>query len=57
LKTCGIGKQMEQANAAKCRAVVFVGGTEQAEGKVKIKTLSTGEEKTVPLDSLVEALK
>jgi histidyl-tRNA synthetase len=57
LKTSGVGKQMEQANAAQCRIAVFVGGSEFAEGKVKIKTMGTGEEKTVALDGLIKELK
>jgi histidyl-tRNA synthetase len=57
LKTSGVGKQMEQANAAQCRAVVFVGGSEYAEGKVKIKIMGTGEEKTVAFDGLIKELK
>ncbi len=57
LKAVGVGKQMEQANAAQCRAVVFVGGSEFAEGKVKIKIMGTGEEKTVALDGLIEEIR
>jgi histidyl-tRNA synthetase len=56
LKACGVGKQMETANAAKCRIVAFVGGSESAEGKVKLKIMATGEEKTVAEDGLVEEI-
>jgi histidyl-tRNA synthetase len=57
LKTCGVGKQMEQANAAKSAIVVFVGGSESAEGKVKIKNMLKGEEKTVSADNVIEEIK
>ena len=57
LRTCGVGKQMEQANAARCRVAVFVGGSESAEGKVKIKNMATAEEKTVAADRLIEEIQ
>jgi len=44
LKMTGIGKQMEQAHAARCKIVVFVGGTEEQEGKIKLKNMESGEE-------------
>ncbi len=57
LKPCGVGKQMEQANAARSRIAVFVGGVEGAEGKVKIKNMSSGQEETVAADRLVEEIE
>jgi histidyl-tRNA synthetase len=57
LKACGVGKQMELANAAKSKIVVFIGGSEGAEGKVKIKMMGTGEEKTAEASRLVEEVK
>jgi len=56
LKKTGIGKQMEQAHAARSRFVVFVGGNEEKEGKIKIKNMETGEEKTVEAGNLLDFL-
>ena len=44
LKQCAVGKQMEQANAARGAAVVFAGGSEEADGKLKVKIMQSGEE-------------
>jgi histidyl-tRNA synthetase len=57
LKPAGVGKQMEQANAARSRIVVFVGGSESAEGKVKIKDMLKGEERTVDARTVTEEVK
>jgi histidyl-tRNA synthetase len=54
LKKTGIGKQMEQAHAARSRRVVFVGGDEEKEGTIKIKNMETGEEKIVEAGKLLE---
>jgi histidyl-tRNA synthetase len=54
LKKTGVGKQMEQAHAARSRFVVFVGGDEEKEGKIKIKNMETGDEKTVEAGKLLE---
>jgi histidyl-tRNA synthetase len=56
LKKTGVGKQMEQAHAARSRFVVFVGGDEEKEGKIKIKNMETGEEKTVEAGNLLDFL-
>lgn len=48
LKGQAVGKQLEAAKNA--RYAVFVGGTEWAEGKVKIKDMADGSEKVVPKD-------
>jgi histidyl-tRNA synthetase len=56
LKKTGVGKQMEQAHAARSRRVVFVGGEEEKEGKIKIKNMETGEEILVPSSKLPESL-
>jgi histidyl-tRNA synthetase len=56
LKKTGIGKQLEQANAARCRIAVFVGGSEEQEGNVKIKHMQTGEEATVAKCDLLNTL-
>jgi histidyl-tRNA synthetase len=57
LKPVGVGKQMEQANAARAKIVVFVGGSEGAQGKAKIKNMGTGEEKTVEMSGIIEELR
>jgi histidyl-tRNA synthetase len=57
LKKTSIGKQMEQANSARCRSVVFVGGSEEQQGKVKIKHMQTGEEATIAKSNLLETLR
>jgi histidyl-tRNA synthetase len=57
LKPGGVGKQMDQANAARSRIVVFVGGSESAEGKVKMKDMARGEEKTVAAGTIIEEIK
>ena len=54
LKKTGVGKQIEQAHAARSLFVVFVGGDEEKEGKIKIKNMETGEEKTVEAGKLLE---
>ena len=56
LKKTGVGKQMEQAHAARSRFVVFTGGDEEKEGKIKIKNMQTGEETTVEAGKLLENL-
>ena len=56
LKKTGVGKQMEQAHAARSRFVVFVGGDEEKEGKIKIKNMETGEEKIVEAGKLLDFL-
>ena len=45
---------MEQAHAARSRFVVFVGGDEEKEGKIKIKNMETGEENTVETGKLLD---
>jgi histidyl-tRNA synthetase len=52
----GVGKQLKQANAARSRVVVFVGGEEEAQGKVKIKDMRSGEERLVPAADLAAAI-
>ncbi len=57
LKKTGTGKQMEQANAARSRIAVFIGGDEEKEGKVTIRNMQTGEESLAARADLVAALK
>lgn len=56
LKKTGVGKQMEQAHAARSRFVVFIGGDEEKQGKIKIKNMGTGEEKTIEAGKIFECL-
>ena len=56
LKKTGIGKQMEQAHAARCALVVIIGGEEEKEGKVKVRNMKSGEESFVPREALVASL-
>ena len=57
LKLNGVGKQMKQAAAANSKVVLFVGSEEEAQGEYKIKILSTGEEKIIPINRAIEAIK
>jgi histidyl-tRNA synthetase len=56
LKKTGVGKQMEQAHAARSRRVVFVGGNEEKDGNVKIKNMETGVEIVASASKLLESL-
>jgi histidyl-tRNA synthetase len=57
LKKTGVGKQMEQANAARSVLVVFIGGEEEKEGKVKVRSMKTGEEFLALKQNLASSLK
>jgi histidyl-tRNA synthetase len=48
---------MKLANAARARLVLFLGGDEYRQGQAKIKDMVSGGESTVPLDSVVDAVK
>ena len=50
-------KQMGYADAKQIPFVGIVGGDEMAQDKVMLKTMSSGEQKLVTLDELVETLK
>lgn len=52
-----IGKQMKQADGTGAEFVLFVGGSEMAEGKYRIKRMATGEELTITQGELVNTLK
>lgn len=54
LKPGNIGKQMKQADAAGSKVVVFVGGDEEAKGKVKIKNMANGSDDTIDRSCLVD---
>ncbi|MFW6255100.1 MAG: histidine--tRNA ligase [Chitinivibrionales bacterium] len=52
LTGANVGKQMKQANAARSRFVVFSGGQEQEEDKIKFKDMQSGEELLVAKQEL-----
>ncbi len=56
LKKTGVGKQMEQAHAARSLLVVIVGGEEEKEGRVTVRNMKTGEETLVARGELVPTL-
>jgi histidyl-tRNA synthetase len=56
LKKTGVGKQMELAHAARSRYVVFVGGDEEKEGKIRIKNMENGGEHLVEAGKLLDFL-
>lgn len=53
LKPGNIGKQMKQADAAGSKVVIFVGGDEEAENKVKVKNMQNGNDELVDKSNLV----
>jgi histidyl-tRNA synthetase len=57
LRKTGLGKQMELADAARARLVVFAGGEEEEQGVVRIKNMQDGTELTVPRAELVHTIK
>ncbi|HUI91008.1 MAG TPA: histidine--tRNA ligase [Chitinivibrionales bacterium] len=52
LKKTGIGKQMEQAHAARSAFAVIIGGEEEKQGQVKVRNMRSGEESLVPRENL-----
>ena len=56
LKNTAVGKQLEMANAARSRVVVFVGGSEEQQGHLKIKHMHSGTETTIAKSMLLETL-
>lgn len=57
LKKANIGKQMDLANSSGATLVVFVGGDEEKQGKVKIKNMKTGNETIISVSDLATYLK
>ncbi len=57
LKNCNIGKQMEQANNARAKIVVFVGGDESKSGNVKIRFMENGNETVISETESLEYIK
>ena len=57
LKATNVGKQMKLADAARAEIVLFVGGEEEREGKVKLRNMVSGDEEIIPIDTLPENIK
>ena len=53
----GISKNLNYANAMGIKFVGFLGETEVAEGKIKIKNMESGEEKLVSVEEGVELIR
>lgn len=49
--------QMREANRLNAKYVLFIGGDEYEQGKVKLKEMSTGEEKELSVDDLSKILE
>jgi histidyl-tRNA synthetase len=49
--------QMREANKLNAKFVVFIGGEEFENDKVRIKNMSTGDEQTVPITNVEEITK
>jgi histidyl-tRNA synthetase len=56
LKNVNVGRQLKLANAARSRYAVFIGGREDAAGMIKIKNMTTGEERLIPRGEAAAAL-
>ena len=56
LRKTGVGKQMEQANAARSLFAVFVGGEEEQSGSVRVRNMKSGEEDLIDRRELVSRL-
>ena len=50
-------KRLARADSAGARFAIIIGDDELARGQAQLKALATGEQRSVPLDGLVEALK
>lgn len=57
LKQVGVGKQMKLADASGARIVLFAGGEESSQGKIKAKDMQTGTEQLVDIASLSTYLR
>jgi histidyl-tRNA synthetase len=56
LKDLSLGKQMKNAHAARSPFVLFAGGDEARQGKIKIKDMSSGNESLVERSDVVRLL-
>ena len=50
-------KRLARADSAGARFAIIIGDDELARGQAQLKALATGEQRSVPLDGLVEVLK
>jgi histidyl-tRNA synthetase len=50
-------KRMQKADAAKARYAIIIGDDELARGEAGVKDLASGEQRSVPLDRLAEAVR
>jgi len=57
LKAANVGKQMKLADAARAKIVLFAGGEEEKEGKVKLRDMVSGKEEIIPLDVIPEKIQ
>jgi histidyl-tRNA synthetase len=57
LKAVNVGKQMKLADAARAKIVLFTGGDEEKEGKIKLRNMVSGEEMVIPIDSVSEEIQ
>lgn len=56
LKLINVGKQLKQATASNSRIVLFVGSEEEQNGQYKIKIMASGEERLIPMNSIVSEI-
>ena len=52
-----VGKQMKLADAARAKIVLFTGGDEEKEGKLKMRDMRSGEEKLIPFDLITHSIR
>lgn len=52
-----LGKQLSYANKLSIPYVVIIGEEEAKEGKIKLKNMQSGEQKTLPLDQAIDLLR
>jgi histidyl-tRNA synthetase len=57
LKVAGVGKQMKLADSSRAIAVVFIGGDEEKQGKIKVRNMQLGAEELINAEELIEKLK
>ena len=53
MRAAGVGKQLKEADARGAARVILLGPDEVARGTASIRTMATGEQHDVPLDSLL----
>ncbi|MFP4163992.1 MAG: histidine--tRNA ligase [Chitinispirillaceae bacterium] len=55
-KSTNIGKQLKNANAARARFALFIGGEEAIQGKMKLKDLGSGQEELIAENEISDIL-